>query len=153
MTATVELATARGELAELPVAFEGVAARVGIVAIRIGHVGSRLSGAYVAEVCDVVRSCLRDEDLVIPGKEGVLLVLGSAFGIDDAVRVADRVRRLLSDTATGGQRIVSAGAAVVTPGETVIEAMHRADRALGQAYAAGGNCTVARSVNGRRRAA
>ena len=153
MTATVEIVRARGDLADLPVAFEGVAARVGIVAIRVGHVGTRLSGTDVAEVCDVVRSCLRDGDLVIPGQEGVLLVLGSAFGIDDAVRVGDRVRHLLADTSTAGQRIVSAGAAVVTPGETVLEAMHRADRALGQAYAAGGNCTVARSVNGPRRSA
>lgn len=151
MSALVEGSRLLDAVGALPVAGDGGGEKVCVVTLRIGHGASHPSPDDLAEASQTVRSCLREDDLVIPSRDGVLVLLGSGFGIDDAVRVADRVRHRLAESAPRGGRIVSAGVAVGVRGEPVLEAMARAERALGQACAAGGNCTVARSVNCRRR--
>lgn len=136
-------------LGDLPVTAEGSGDQVCVLAVRLGHGESHLSPEQAAKAAAIVRSCLRGNDLVVSSRGGFLVVLGSDTRIDDGVRVADRVRHRLADSATGCRRIVSAGVAVGDAGEPVLEAMSRAEQALAQADAAGGSCTVARP--GRRR--
>lgn len=144
--ATLNRKPGRSSVADLPVASADLAANVGVIALRIGH----RELCDVVEVYDRVHPHVRAEDLLVATSDGMLLVFGSAFVIDDAVRVADRMRQLIGTDPTA-PCIVSAGAAVVMPGEAVLDAMQRAQRALWQAHSAGGSCTVARSLSGRRK--
>lgn len=120
-------------------------AKLGVVVVRIGTV--------TALTCDphrVVAPVLRGDDVVMPARAGgVVVVFGDAHGIDDAVMVAERVRRLLHRWAVGHGEIadLSAGAAVAVEGENAIAALDRAERALAQARDCGGGRTVARSVS------
>lgn len=116
--------------------------RRGVVVLRLAF----------SQACDpdlVVAPAVRAEDVVTSlDGEGVVILFGDARGIDDAVSVAERVRRLLHRWAVSkgyGICEISAGAAVTADGEDVETVRERAERALAQARDSGGDRTVARS--------
>lgn len=118
---------------------------LGIVVVQVGAECGDL-----AEVARLAASGVRAEDTVAPAPDHALVVaIADAPGIDAAVAVAERIRALIqrwSRAQICDVEVVSAGAAVTTAGESAAAALARAERALVQACAGAGGCTVARSI-------
>ena len=89
-----------------------------------------------------VRESVREGDLVARiGGDEMLVVLHHLHGIDDALAVADQVRRAVAqpiDSTVGPVTItVSIGVTTVVPGDTADAVIARADQAMYRAKQAG----------------
>lgn len=121
--------------------------RVGVIAVRVavGQPGIQVDQRKVA---GWVRSVVRYEDVLLSMPDGVFVALDDVTAIDDAVRVADRVRWAVADGAEGRLElpVVTAGAAVAAQAESVLQVLCRAGRALRQALDGNDGRTIARAV-------
>ncbi len=111
---------------------------------RINDVYGHAAGdAVLRGVAETLNVCLRECDLLgrFGGEEFVVLL--PETGIDDAMRVADRMRKDVACLQLGQipeAITVSAGVAEWTSDETGEALLQRADRALYRAKDAGRNC-------------
>jgi diguanylate cyclase (GGDEF)-like protein len=89
-----------------------------------------------------LKATVRDEDYVVRiGGDEILVVLNGVSDLTAALEVAENVRRAVAlPTAVDGSSVTvtaSIGATQSRPGESVVELVHRADRAMYQAKQTG----------------
>ena len=125
--------------------------RFKLVNDRFGHlVGDGLLRLFAEILAKNVRSV--DRVARFGGEEFAMMLPGA--GLDDAVRVAERIRKVLEskqwtiepNRERVGRITVSIGVAKLRPGETGPELLKRVDECLYDAKAKGRNCVVAESV-------
>ena len=126
--------------------------RFKLVNDRFGHlVGDRLLRLFA----EILAQNVRSEDRVARfGGEEFAVMLPRA-SLEDAIRVAERIRRILESKhwtlEPNGECVervtVSFGVAKLRPDETGAELLQRADQRLYDAKAKGRNCVVAESVH------
>lgn len=104
--------------------------------------GHAMGDDVLQRVSRTMAQCLRADDVVarVGGEEFVALLANS--DLDNAVRVAERIRRAVEGMAGPVRVTVSAGVAQVCPPESLEAATQRADTALLQAKQAGRNRIV-----------
>ncbi|WP_219350084.1 GGDEF domain-containing protein [Desulfurobacterium atlanticum] len=100
----------------------------------------------LSKVAHIIKSQIRGKDLAFRfgGEEFIVVLPG--VGKDEALTVAERIRKAVEDTEFGiGKKItVSCGIAEYSPGETLEQLIDRADKALYEAKNSGRNrCVVA----------
>lgn len=112
---------------------------------RFGHAAG--DGVLVG-LSEIVRYSLTERMVAarLGGEEFAVLLFGAS--LDDAARLAERLRRTVEATLwpeplTGRTLTASFGVVAVEPGETLADALHRADQHLYLAKAAGRNRVVA----------
>jgi diguanylate cyclase (GGDEF)-like protein len=110
---------------------------------QINDVHGHATGDDVLQrVSRTMAQCLRADDVVarVGGEEFVALLANS--DLENAFRVAERIRRAIEGIDDPVRTTVSAGVAQVRPPETLEAATQRADNALLQAKQSGRNRTV-----------
>lgn len=109
--------------------------------------GHQAGDAVLLAMADRVRSCLRASDLAARiGGDELLVALPGLQHLEDAVAIAEKLRRLASEPVPlpeGEVRIsVSVGVALAEEGESIDELMARADEAMYEAKHQGRNLVV-----------
>lgn len=100
-------------------------------------------------VAERVSACIRADDLAARiGGDEMLVVLPNVHGLDEAMRLAQKINEAVSAVMTTGEGVevrtsLSIGVTIARPGESVDEMVQRADRAMYDAKRAGGNRIVA----------
>lgn len=146
MTGLYNRLTLSARFAEAQREAAGAGGPIGVVMLDVDHFkrindthGHERGDAVLVELASRLRSTLRASDLAyrVGGEEFVLLLPGR--DVDDAVRVAERVRRAVAAAPVAGLPVtVSAGVAVTRGDAGTLAALLRdADRALYAAKAAG----------------
>ena len=106
--------------------------------------GSGAVAAVMKVAAHTLLDSLRSPDLLGRWSDSEYLVVAAECGANEALRVAERLRRTANgaDTQWWGDRLkvtLSAGAAAVKPGENASAVVARAELALRRAVAEGGN--------------
>lgn len=104
--------------------------------------GHAIGDEVLAAVAARVRASVREGDMVARlGGDELLVVLEHLHGIEDALAIADQIRRTVSQpiaTRAGALRLTaSIGATMVVPGDTSDSVIARADQAMYAAKEAG----------------
>lgn len=106
--------------------------------------GHTVGDTVLATLADRIRQCVRDGDTVgRTGGDEILVLLPGLHSLDEAAQIADKIRvRAAEPIPHDGSMLcatLSIGATLAIPGESVTDATSRADAAMYQAKAQGGN--------------
>ncbi|MCB0923755.1 MAG: diguanylate cyclase [Mycobacterium sp.] len=106
--------------------------------------GHAVGDAVLATLADRIRRCVRDGDTVgRTGGDEILVLLPGLHSLDEAAQIANKIRvRAAEPIHHNGKTLyatLSIGATLAIPGESVTDATARADAAMYQAKAQGGN--------------
>ncbi|TAN60459.1 MAG: GGDEF domain-containing protein, partial [Magnetospirillum sp.] len=116
----------------------------------LGHLGG---DAMICALTDVIRTHIRESDVLCRWGGEELIILASDCTLDSALELAEKLRHAVEQAAfPDGQRLtVSAGIAEAVDGEDADGVLGRADDALYEAKDAGRNRVVAAQAEKRRR--